>query len=379
MKKIMVSAGEVSGDIHASYLVRELKTLDQQLTFFGVGSERLKAEGVRIDFDITSRATIGLLEALPNIPTLYLTFKKIVSLLHQERPDLLLLVDSQGINMPLAREAKKLGIKTVYYIAPQEWLWGNTRNLQNVANTIDLILAIFEKEYHAYKRVGGRVSFFGHPLVDIVKPTLDKPAALSLFFGSSSAVFPTIALCPGSRAQEIQKLLPVLLKASSLIKQKLPSSRFLISAASLGIIKKIFAYVSEYGPKAIVDHSYDILNVSDLALCTSGTINLEASILGVPNVMVYKLSPLTYFIGKHFLKIDKKIPYFSMPNLLLNSPVIPELVMNQANPERIAIEALSILKNPDKINEMKTAFLSLKEKLGSPGVISRCAKEVLML
>lgn len=379
MKKIMISSGEVSGDIQASYLVKELKALDPSLIFFGVGSDKLSSVGVRIDFDITARATVGLFEALPNIPYLYLTFKKIVSLMRQERPDLLILVDSQGINMPLAKEAKKMGIKTVYYIAPQEWLWGNTRNLKKVVSTIDLIVAIFEKEYYLYKKSGGRVAFFGHPLVDIVKPTLLKADACNLFFGTSAETFPTIALCPGSRVQEIRKLLPILLKAASLIKQKLPAARFLISAASLGIIREIFPYIDEYGPKAIVNHSYDILNVSNLAICTSGTINLEASLLSVPNLMVYKLSPLTYFIGKYFLKIDKKIPFFSMPNLLLNSPVVPELVMSEANPERIANEALSILNNPEKTKEMKSSFLLLKDKLGSPGVISRCAKEILML
>jgi lipid-A-disaccharide synthase len=379
MKKIMVSAGEVSGDIHAAYLIKALKSLDPHLTFFGIGSERLKAEGVKIFFDITARATVGLLEALPNLPYFYFTFKKMVALMRQERPDLLLLVDSQGLNMPLAIEAKKLGIKTAYYIPPQEWLWGNRRNLKKVADNIDLIIAIFEKEYQSYKQAGGKVVYFGHPLVDMVKPSLSKADALSLFFGSPEDTYPTISLFPGSRKHEIENLLPVLLKAASLIKQKLLHARFLISVASLGTMKHVFPLVGDYGPKAIVDQSYNILSVSDIALCTSGTINLEASLLGIPNLMIYKLSPLTYFIGKHILKVDKKIPFFSMPNLLLNSPVIPELTMKAANPQRIAAEALAILNNPQRAAEMRAAFSLLKEKLGQPGVISRCAKEILML
>jgi len=379
MKKILISAGEVSGDIHAAHLVKALKALDPNLSFFGMGSERLKAEGAKIVFDITPRATIGFFEALPNLASLYLTFKNLVRLMRQERPDLVLLVDSQGINMPLATAAKKLGIKTAYYIPPQEWLWGNPRNLKKVASTIDLIIAIFEKEYLAYKQVGAKVVFFGHPLVDLVKPTLTKADARQRFFGSAEDIHPTIALFPGSRQHEIHTLLPRLLKAASLIHQKNPQARFLISAASPGIIKDIFPYIDQFAPKAILDQAYDILNISDIALCSSGTINLEAALLGVPNLMLYWLSPLSFFIGKYFLSIDKKLPYFSMPNLLLNSPVIPELIMREANPERIAKEALLILNNPQRILEMQAAFLKLKAKLGQPGVISRCAKEILML
>ena len=379
MKKIMVSAGEVSGDIYAAYLIKALKSLDPHLSFFGIGSERLKAEGVKIFFDITSRATVGLLEALPNLPYLYFNFKKMVALMRQERPDLLLLVDSQGLNMPLAIEAKKLGIKTAYYIPPQEWLWGNSRNLKKVADNIDLIIAIFEKEYQSYKQAGGKVVYFGHPLVDIVKPSLPKADARSLLFGSPEETYPTISLFPGSRKHEIKSLLPVLLTATSLIKQKLPRARFLVSVASLGTTKIISHIIDDHGPRAIIDQAYNILSLSDIALCASGTINLEASLLGIPNLMIYKLSPLTYFIGKHILKVDKKIPFFSMPNLLLNSPVIPELTMKAANPQRIATEALAILNNPQRAAEMRAAFSLLKEKLGQPGVISRCAKEILML
>jgi lipid-A-disaccharide synthase len=363
----MISAGEVSGDVHGTYLVRELKKLDPSIYFFGMGSEKLLAEGVDIKHDISKRGTIGIFEALPNIIPIYLTYLKLVALMKKEKPDLLLLIDSQGINMPLAKAAKKLGIKTAYYIAPQEWLWGTGRGQKKVARTIDLIISIFEKEHNIYKAGGGNSVYFGHPLVDILSSQPPKKESRSR---------PVIALCPGSRTQEIKGLLPILLKAGQIIKRDYPEAEFLIPAASTNMIKKIFSMIGDFRPKAIVGQTHEILAGSDLAICASGTINLEASILGVPNIMVYKLSPLTYFLGKYLLKIGEKLPFFSMPNLLLEEKVIPELVMKNANPDKIAEEALSILKNSSRQQRMKQSFDKLKQKLGAPGVISHCAEAI---
>lgn len=373
--KIMISAGEVSGDTHGTYLVRELKKLDPNIYFFGMGSEKLLAEGVDVKFDISKLGTIGIFEALPNILPVYFTYLKMVDLMKKEKPDLLLLIDSQGINMPLAKAAKKLGVKTVYYIAPQEWLWGTPRGVKKVVKTIDQIIAIFAKENEIYKLSGGNVSYFGHPLLDIVKPSLGKEEARKKFLGSANG--PVISLCPGSRTQEIKGLFPILLKAGELIQKEIPNAKFLIPAASTDMIKEVFSLIGDFRPKAVVGNTYDLLAASDLAICTSGTINLEASILGTPNIMVYKLSPLTYFLGKYVLKIGERLPYFSMPNILLEQKIIPELVMKEANPEKIAADSLHILKDPGLQNKMKASFETLKQELGSLGVISRCAKAIL--
>ena len=206
----MISAGEVSGDVHGSYLVKELKKLRSDIFFFGMGSERLAAEGVDVKFDISKRGTIGMVEVLPNILPIYLTFLKMKKLLLKEKPDLVLLIDSQGFNMPFAKFCKKVGIKTVYYIAPQEWLWGSPRGVKKVAETLDLIIAIFEKEYEIYKNTGARVVYFGHPLVDMVQAKMTKENARQVFFGDEICPSPVIAICPGSRRQEIRGLLPIL-------------------------------------------------------------------------------------------------------------------------------------------------------------------------
>jgi len=374
MMKIMISAGEVSGDTHGKYLVHELKKLNPDIYFFGLGSEKLLSEGVDVKFDITKRGSIGIFEALPNVIPVFLTYRKMVELMRQEKPDLLLLIDSQGINMPLAKAAKKLGIKTVYYIAPQEWLWGTKKGINKVVKTIDQIIAIFDKENEIYKLAGGNVHYSGHPLIDIVKPTKSKTEAKKELIGETKD--PVVAICPGSRTQEIKGLLPILLKAGELVKQELPDAKFIIPAASTDMIKEVFDLIEDFRPKAVVGNTYDILSASDLAICTSGTINLEASILGTPNIMVYKLNPLTYFVGKHILKIGDKLPFFSMTNLLSEEKVIPELVMEEAEPVRIAEEAVNILRDSGRQEKMKASFEKLKNKLGSPGVINRAAKAV---
>lgn len=370
--KIMLSAGEVSGDVHGAYLVRELKTLSPDISFFGMGGEKLLAEGVNIKYDITARGSIGLSEALPNAFPIYLIYRKMVALLKNERPDVLILIDSQGINVPLAKEAKKLKIKTVYYIAPQEWLWGTPAGVKKIASAIDLIIAIFEKEYESYKNAGAKVVYFGHPLIDIVKSSVKKAPHSP----------PCIAICPGSRRQEIKGLFPILLKSAKLIQREIPGLKFIIPAATEEIYNELNTIIRNSlfdirNLEVRKGRTYDILASSDLAICTSGTINMEASILGIPNIMVYKISPITYWIGKYILRILDKLPYFSMPNILLNKIVVPELVMKNADPQKIADEALSIINNSSRREGMVKDFSILRNVLGSPGVIQRIANEIL--
>jgi len=373
--KILVSAGEVSGDVHGASLVKELKKLRPHIHFFGMGSEKLAAEGVDVRLDITRRGTIGIFEALPNIFPIYFTFQKMKSMLLKEKPDLVLLIDSQGFNMPLARFCKRAGFKTAYYIAPQEWMWGTESGIRKVAENIDLIVAVFKKEYDIYQKAGGNVVYFGHPLIDIVKPSLATEKARKL--SALSNAKPVISICPGSRSQEIRGVFPILLKSAELIKKELPDAKFIFPVASSQIADEIVSRFGVIRSDIVIGQTYDALSASSLAICVSGTINLEASLLGVPNIMVYKLSSLTYFIGKYILKIGEKLRFFSVPNMLLNQKVIPELIMADANPRRIADEALSILCDPIRQKTICDSFKILKIMLGSPGVISRCARSIL--
>lgn len=371
--KLFVSAGEVSGDLHAAYLIAELKKHAPCLSFFGVGSEMMRAEGVDIRFDISSRGSIGIIEALPNLFWIYSIFLKTKRLLLSERPDALLLIDTQGFNVPLAEYAKKIGIKTIYYISPQEWLWGTEKGVKKIAGLIDLIISIFKPEHEAYLKFGGNSKYFGHPLLDIVKP--------SKVFGDDVRIvnrFPVVALCPGSRPHEIKTILPILLETSKLILKEFPDAQFIIPAASNEMLNQITSLtrhssfdIRHY--KIILGNRYDVLNLSDLAICASGTVNMECSILGAPNIMVYKLNPLTYWIGKNILKIDRKLKYFSMPNILLDEYFLPEFVQDSAKPELIAEEGLRLLKNGKKLDNQELLAL-----LGTPPVLGNIAKEILL-
>lgn len=380
-KKIFISAGEVSGDVHGSYLVKELKKQRSDLQFYGIGSERLAAEGMKIDYDIARRGTIGIFEALPNALPLYFIFNRVKKQLVADRPDLVILIDSQGFNVPLAQFCKKNGIKTAYYVAPQEWLWGTSRGARKIARLVNLIIAIFEKEFEIYRREGANVVYYGHPLIDIVKPSRSKEETRRQLMGPEvTPSTPVISLCPGSRLQEIKGLLPMLLEAGRIIRRSIPNAHFIIPVASSKIIEEIFGLIKEdLRPKAIVGETYNLLYASDLNLCSSGTINLESSILGVPNLMLYKLSYPSFLIGKYILHIDRRIKYFSMPNILLDRPVIPELVMGNANPGKIASTALSILQDRQKMEEMKTQFYNLRSKLGNGDVIQKVAEKILSM
>ncbi len=372
--KIMVSAGEVSGDVHASYLIKELSRLLPGAYFFGMGADRLREVGVDVRLDISRRGTIGIFEALPNLFPIYFSYRKLVSLLEQERPDALILVDSQGINVPLAKAARKRGIKTIYYIAPQEWLWGTPAGVKNISSTLDLIIAIFEKEYLSYRSAGANVFYFGHPLIDIAKPSLSLSDSLNKYIGKNDPTpYPIISICPGSRKQEVLGLFPIFLASINIIKRSFPSARFFIPASTDYFYNYFLDFVKSHDISVFSGGTYDLLSISDLAICASGTINLEASLLSVPNLMVYRLSRLSYFIGKNILKIDRKLSYFSMPNILLDKMVVPELIMDNANPSSIAKEAISILSDRSRIVKIKTAFSLLRSQLGAPGVILKAA------
>ncbi|HTY12636.1 MAG TPA: lipid-A-disaccharide synthase [Candidatus Omnitrophota bacterium] len=379
MAKIMLSAGEVSGDVHASYLVNELRKLIPDSIFFGMGSDRLRSVGVDVRIDISRRGTIGILEAIPNAIPIYFSFRKLVSFLNADRPDLLILVDSQGINVPLALAARKLGIKTVYYLSPQEWLWGSPAGVKKIADSLDLIIAIFEPEYNAYLSAGANVFYSGHPLIDIVKPSLSPDDARLKYLGDTKSPFPVISLCPGSRKQEVFGLFPLLLDSADIIRRAFPSARFLIPASAPFYLDYFKEHAASRKADVFPGGTYDILSISDLAICASGTINLEASILGVPNLMIYKLSAISYLIGKYLLKIDRKLKYFSMPNLLLDKLVVPELIMGNASSVNISSESISMLSDPSRIENIRNSFCSLRSHLGSSGVIRRAAERISVL
>jgi lipid-A-disaccharide synthase len=362
--KIMMSAGEVSGDVHASYLARELRGH----TIFGMGGEQMRSAGVDVRVDITAKSTIGIVEALKYLPAQLSAFSKMKRLLQQERPDILILIDSQGFNMPLAKFAKKNGIRTVYYISPQEWLWGTSKGLVEMRKHLDLVISIFKKEHEINKAAGINSFYFGHPLLDIVKPSMTRDEYFSRY--GLDPKKRTIALCPGSRLHEIEKLLPILIAAS----KKFANCQLVMPVSSSKYIDKINETVSKNAPgiKVIDGNNYSVLKYCDLAIAKSGTIVLECVILKTPVIMFYKLSRLTYILGKYLLKI--KLPFYSMPNLLVDRMVVPEFVMEQATPENLVMSAADILEDPAKET---SGYGDVLAQLGENGAIKMAAQKII--
>jgi lipid-A-disaccharide synthase len=360
----MMSAAEVSADLLAGSLARELKGCD----LFGMGGEKMRSAGVDIRIDITGKSSIGIVEAIKYLPLQLSILKKMKNMLVRERPDALILIDAQGFNMPLAAFAKKLGIKTIYYIAPQEWLWGTKKGMRKVAATIDLIISIFKKEHEMFKEVGGNSVYFGHPLLDIVKSNMGRQDLCRAFGLNPQEKI--IALCPGSRHHEIKNLLPILMDVAGRIK----GAQFVLPVSSSKFRREIEERLARttIKIKVIEGHNYDVLANADLVIAKSGTIILECVCLNTPVIMFYKLSPLTYYIGKHLLGI--KLKYYSMPNILAGRMVVPEFVMKDANADNIYNEAEKILADPQKA---KAGYADVRSLLGDAGAANNSAKKIM--
>ncbi len=359
-----MSAAEVSADLLASILAKELKGCQ----LFGMGGEKMRSAGVDIRIDITEKSSIGIVEAIKYLPFHLSTLRSMKDMINSEKPDALILIDAQGFNMPLAAYAKSRGIKTIYYISPQEWLWGTKKGVDKVIRTIDLIISIFKKEHEIYKAAGGNSVYFGHPLLDIVKSNMNRQDFCRKFGIDPSKKI--IALCPGSRSHEIKNLLPILIDAAVRIK----GAEFVLPISSSKFREMIEERLSgtSLSINIIEGSNYDVLANSDLVIAKSGTVILECVCLNTPVIMFYKLSPVTYYIGRHILGI--KLPFYSMPNILTNKMVVPEFVMGRATAENIYNEAVKILADPVKA---KAGYREVRSLLGEPGASKKAAQKIV--
>ncbi len=372
-KKILIVAGEASGDIHAAHLVEHLKKILPEAKFYGLGGKKMKAAGVNIDFDLTGLAVVGFVEVLKH----YSLFKKIFTDLVQKtkeiKPGVAILVDYPGFNLRLAKELKKLGIPIVYFISPQVWAWGKER-IKLIRKTIDLMLVLFKFEEILYTDGKFKVKFVGHPLLDIVKPSKSKDELISSVGFKPAAK--TIGLLPGSRNREVENHLPLMLKAAQIIfKQQKDSQFFICRSSTVGreIYKTIIDNSKIDFPYTILDdQTYNGINASDLAIVASGTATLETAILNKPMVIIYKVSFLTWLLAKLFVKI----PDIGLVNVVAGQRIVPELVQFQASPKNIANTALDILNDRSWQEKIHAELYGLKNILGIPGAYDRAALEI---
>ena len=367
-KHFLIVAGEASGDVHAAHLVDELKKIDPALTFSGVGGPRLRASGVELYKDISSLAVVGFVEVLKHYREIRGIFNLILKKINDVKPLAVILVDYPGFNLRLAREIKKRGVKVIYYISPQVWAWKADR-VEQVKKYVDKMLVLFRFEEDFYARRGVRVDFVGHPLVDALTAPTDKNKFCQRYGLDTEKL--TIGLLPGSRQNEVNALLPVMIGAADLLQKEFTSIQFLVLKAHTIERSLLERYCRDAvcQPKIIDAGTYDGINACHLCIVASGTATLETAILEKPMVIVYKTSFLTWLMAKLLVKI----PYIGLVNVVAGKKIVPECVQFQATPARVAAELRKMITDEIRVTVIKENLRDVKNLLGPPGASRRAA------
>jgi len=373
MPSVLISCGEPSGDLYAGALTRELIALCPGLRVEGFGGERLRDAGATLVGDYRGLTVTGLVEALKVLPRSYAMYRRLVRAARERRPDVLVVIDYPDFNFRLAAAVRALGIPVVYYIAPQVWAWrsGRMRTLRRIA---DRILVIFPFEPAIYERAGTPVEFVGHPLVELARQTMPREAFLES--AGLSASRPVLALLPGSRPNELPQILPRLVEALGLAAERLPGLQAILARAP-NLPDDLFAPIASSRVKvAVVEgRTDDVLAACDAVVTASGTATVQAAIHERPMVIVYRVAPLTYALGRRLVHVDT----FGMVNLVAGRRIAPELIQADFTPEAVAREALRLLAPGEDRERTIAALREVRAKLGGEGATRRAAQSVLDL
>ena len=360
MRKILVSAGEASGDLYAALVVEELRKLHPQAEFFGCTGPRLRAAGVRTVVDAASLAVVGLLEVVHHIPRIYGEFRKLLAAADRERPALAILTDSPDFHLRVARKLHRQGIPVVYLVAPQAWAWRKGR-VTEMRRTLRHLLCIFPFEEEFFRRAGVAATYIGHPLAGLVRPALTRDE----FFKKHrlAAGRPLVVVLPGSRRGEAARHLPALVDAAERLYRE--HAVHLVLPASVTTGAGFFRERLGESPIRVIDgESWDAMAHADVALAASGTVTVEAALLGTPMVTFYKVAPLSWIAGKFLVNV----PFYSMVNLIAGRAVVPELMQEQMTGEALAREANRLLADSAAREEMKAGLAAVREKLSQGGL-----------
>ena len=387
--KLLISTGEVSGDLQGSLLIKALKSNAEKrkinLDIIALGGERMREAGAKLISNTSSIGAIGFLEALPYVLPTLKAQSKIDDYLYSFPPDAVVLIDYMGPNIRLGLKVKKSfpNIPIIYYIAPQEWAWRlGDSGTTDLINFTDKILAIFEEEANFYSNKGGNVNFVGHPMLDFYKNIPTREEAFEKIGLTSDKKL--LLIIPASRKQELKYILPTLLQAAKLLQEKDPSIIVFIPSGLKEFDSILNDSLEEYGlvGRVILSNEVDnikpfLFSAAHLALAKSGTINMELALNSVPQIVGYKVSRVTAFFARYLLRFNVK--YISPVNLLLNKMLIPEFIQEDFKVEKIFNAALSILEDNSKKEDIIIGYKKLKDKLGKPGVTDRASKDILDL
>ena len=363
----MVSCGEASGDLYAGALAAQLRARSPATEVFGFGGPRLAATGAALVGDFTGLTVTGLTEALRVLPRSYAMYRRLVTTARERQPDVFVAIDFPDFNFRVMAAMHRLGIPVVYYVSPQLWAWRPGR-MATMKRFVRKVLVIFPFEAPLYERAGIPVEFVGHPLVDLAEPTQPRDVFRADIGLSGGA--PTVALLPGSRPNEIERIAPDIARAMPLIRARLPGVQFVVARAP-NLASELF---TPFGSVPIVEgRTDDVLAAADAVITASGTATVQAALHDRPMVVVYRLSPLTYRLGRPFLKVDT----YAMPNLVAGRRIVPELIQTAFTPDRVADETVAMLGDPERYARVQQDLQAVRRRLGSPGASGRAADAIL--
>lgn len=370
--RILVVAGEASSDLHCSSLVKELRELRPELSFVGIGGDKMRAQGVELIAHARELGVVGVSEVLRKSASIVTAYKEASRLMRSGEIAATILVDYPEFNLRLAARARRCGIPVLYYISPQVWAWRPGR-IKKISRLVNKMLVLFHFEEQLYRDAGLSVEFVGHPLLDAVRPDLEREAFIcSLGLDPKGRL---IVLLPGSRSSEIENLLPVFLEASRLASRMLRSEtpQTVLALADTIDRSTVAGLLAQYPEVVVVQgQTYNALNAADAALVASGTATLEAAILGVPMVVGYRVSLATYLLGKLLIRVD----HVALPNIMAGKEVVPELIQNDLTPDRMARELASLVQDAVKHTKQRTELQKITELLGQRGASKRAAAAV---
>lgn len=370
--KIMISAGEASGDMHAGALAAEIKKEAPDTEIFGMGGPSMRRAGVEIIYDIENLGIIGVIEVIRHLPMFFRLRSFLKEQMIMRKPDVLVCVDYPGFNMKIAHAAKELGIPVVYYIAPTIWAWNRGR-AKNIVRDVTQVASIFPFEAKAYEEAGAPVTFVGHPLADTVKPTMSYDEALS-FFGADPDR-KRVLLMPGSRKNEVSDLLPVMLEAAKVIHEKTKAEFFLPRAETISeeFLNSFLKQAPELDIHVTTEKQYDLMHICHMAIASSGTATLETALMELPTILVYRLARITWILAKLLVNIK----YAGLPNILLGKEVTPELLQDAVSADNISHIALTWLTDEEARQKNIDDIRAVRQALGAGGAVARTSRLVL--
>jgi lipid-A-disaccharide synthase len=365
----LISCGEPSGDLYAAELLANLRSRIEGLDAFGVGGDRFAGQNASLVAHIRDLAFVGILEVIRHLPRIHRIFRQIVTEIDRNRPDVAVLIDYPDFNLRLARELRRRDIPVLYYVSPQIWAWKGGR-IKTIRETVSRMLVIFPFEEALYRAEGVPVTYVGHPLVDLMRPAPNRDAFLRRHEVDPRR--PVVALLPGSRRPEIANNLPVLAEAVRRLHAERPDLQFLLAVAPLLEATTLLRGLVGVPVRAVHDESHAVIGASDLALVASGTATVETALLGTPMVVVYRVSPLSYLLGRPFVRV----PHFAMVNIIARREVVPELVQGAFTAPRVVAEARSLLTDPQRRARMQADLAEVRRRLGDGGASGRAADQV---